>query len=268
MRKGMLIVALWALSGCNAHPPTKSTVAKTEVNQLSTAQEAPRVAAANYTAAAQINVQMGLEYLKQGHTALAKSKLLHALKLDPSSAASHSAMAYFWETVQENKEAEREYRKALRLTKQKGAVYNNFATFLCRQNRYLEADKTFKLALEDKSYPESANVFENAGLCAAKNRNFAGAEHYLQNALRHDPSKDDVLLELARVQFSMGHLNQAKTSLEHYKKHHTPSAEAVYVEWKIAQALHNTEEAIALEFTLKSQYPDFLDESKLEEASS
>jgi type IV pilus assembly protein PilF len=139
--------------------------------------------------AALVNVKLGLSYLFEGQIARAKSKLTHALQLAPARAEPHSAMAYFLEQVNDNAEAESMYKRAIQLARHKGAVYNNYGTFLYRQRRFKEADQAFSLALKDKAYPHTAEVYENAGLCAAANGNNALSRAYYTKAIQHDPQK-------------------------------------------------------------------------------
>lgn len=139
--------------------------------------------------AALVNVKLGLSYLFEGQIARAKSKLIYALQLAPTLAEPHSAMAYFLEQVNDTADAEYMYKRAIQLAAHKGAVYNNYGTFLYRQQRFKEADQAFSLALKDKAYPHTAEVYENAGLCAAANGNNTLSRTYYTKAIQHDPRK-------------------------------------------------------------------------------
>src|SRR5207244_1806608 len=99
-----------------------------------------------------LNVELGLGYLEQNQRARAKSKLIYALELAPNLPETKGAMAYFQEMVGELKEAEKLHKNAIQLAKYKGAQYNNYGAFLCRQARYSEADKAFQQAINDKHY--------------------------------------------------------------------------------------------------------------------
>jgi len=138
-----------------------------------------------------LNVELGLGYLKQEERARAKAKLTHALALAPQLAETQGAMAYFREMVGEHQEADRLYRQAIKVAAlNKGAVYNNYGAYLCRQAQYEAADLIFQKALQDKTYARTAEVYENAGLCALKSTNGGvaqKAEPYLMQAVQHDP---------------------------------------------------------------------------------
>lgn len=153
-----------------------------------------------------LNVELGLGYLEQGQRARAKTKLTHAVTLAPNLAETQGAMAYFREMVGDTIEADRLHRQAIRMASHKGAVYNNYGAYLCRQARYLEADDAFQRALKDKNYARTAEVYENAGLCVLKSSAeldafvIAKAMHYFTQALRHDPNREQARSALERLE--------------------------------------------------------------------
>jgi type IV pilus assembly protein PilF len=205
--------------------------------------------------AALVNVELGLGYLGQGQVARAKTKLTHAVKLAPNLSETHSALAHFWEMVGEFKDAEREHKKAVRLSGV-GAVYNNYGAYLCRRGRYKEADKAFHAAIEDKNYPRTAEVYENAGLCALKSSNVEKADEYLSTAFRRDPSRVNTLMELSDIHLKKGELNQAKQLLEQYKKVAEPSARSLWLGIQIAKNTADNNTVASNALMLKNLFED------------
>lgn len=150
------------------------------------------------TKAARLNTELGLAYLKQGDTLRAKRKLLKAAAFSPKDASVHLALAYYFETVKEEKLAQSYYQKALVLAPKEGAVLNNYASFLCRQGAYAEAEALFLKALEDKHYLYIARIYENLGLCLAPLPGQAEkAAIFFSKALAEDSSRDAARLGLA-----------------------------------------------------------------------
>jgi type IV pilus assembly protein PilF len=142
------------------------------------------VEAANY------NAQLGLVYLKQGDIKLAKSKLLLALQQAPSDPLILDSMAYFLETTGEIQRAESYYLRAINHASKNGAVQNNYGTFLCRHQRYQESLEHFLLAVKDGNYLNTAQAYENAGLCALKIPNRKLAKEYLCKSNAQNCSKN------------------------------------------------------------------------------
>jgi type IV pilus assembly protein PilF len=160
-----------------------------------------------------LNVELGLGYLAQEQHARAKAKLVHALALAPRLPETQGAMAYFKEVVGDYEDAERLHLKAIKVAVHKGAVCNNYGAYLCRQGKYAAADFAFQQALQDTDYPRTAEVFENAGLCMLKSAtsldrlSVLKAEHYLTQAVRHDPKREQARCALETLQKQKGNVS-------------------------------------------------------------
>lgn len=138
--------------------------------------------------AAIYNMQLGLAYLQMENIPRAKDKLFTALHEAPYSAEVNSALAFLMEKTGELKLAHQYYRKSIGLSINKGAYFNNYGVFLCRQKDYINAEKYLVRAAEDNRYAYSAKSYENAAKCAMKARHYAKADKYFHLALQQDPS--------------------------------------------------------------------------------
>lgn len=254
----VLLGGILGLVACTKSTPNSTTggapeqshsAAKTPVSLLE------QNAAPDYQRAASVNVELGLGYLAQGQVARAKTKLMHALKLAPKMPETHSAMAYFLEMVGEIKDAEREHKKAIALSG-KGAMYNNYGAFLCRQNRFKEANQAFHNAIQDKEYPRTAEVFENAGLCALKAADQDSALQYLALAVRRDPNRASALLELAALDLNQGKTKEASDLLTRYKAIAEPSARSLWLGILVAKALNDDNAVASQALLLKNLFAD------------
>ncbi len=183
----------------------------------------------DYRKAALANVELGLGYLSQGQVVRAKTKLAQAVKLAPNIPESHSAMSYFLEMTGEYREAENQHKKALKLSETKGAEYNNYGAFLCRRDRFKEADRAFNSAFDDKSYVRVAEVYENAGLCAIRAKNTERAKEYLHIAIRRDPNRLTAMLELAELDLKEGKYLESRQLLDRYRGITEPSARSLWL---------------------------------------
>jgi type IV pilus assembly protein PilF len=210
----------------------------------------------DYQKAAMVNVELGLGYLSQGQIARAKGKLTHAIKLAPNSPETHSAMAYFKERVGDVKDAEKEHKKAIKLGMGGGAVNNNYGAFLCRQGRIKEADVAFQKALADKYYPRTADVYENAGVCALKGSDLEAASHYLKTALKQDPKRVSALLELADLSLRIENYQEAKQYLGQFKKLAEPTSRSLWLGIQVAHALHDEDALASQAMILKNLFEE------------
>ena len=200
--------AAMILSGCNKPEPEK--LSEKDPVLLATGHDSIDPPPPDLHKAALVNVELGIGYLQQGQTARAKSKFTHAIKLAPTAYETHAALAYYLEQVGDYKESEKEHHKAIKYGSTKGAVYNNYGAFLCRRGKLQEADKEFHKALLDKEYERTAEVYENAGICALKGTDMAVAENYLKTALMRDPKRSVTMLELAALNLRQGRLAEAR----------------------------------------------------------
>ncbi|HXH54665.1 MAG TPA: type IV pilus biogenesis/stability protein PilW [Gammaproteobacteria bacterium] len=253
----LVIMSLLGLFSC-----AKSTLHKPEGARGSEQARAskslpndPTMGAPDYHRAALINVELGLGYLAQGQVARAKTKLTHAVKLAPKISETHSAMAYFLEMIGELKDAEREHKKAVGLSGQ-GAVYNNYGAFLCRRGRLKEADQAFHSAIEDKEYARTAEVYENAGLCALKWPDDSKATEYLTTAVRQDPNRSSAFLELAALSLKQEKFGEAKEWLNRYQAVAEQNARSLWLGIAVSKGLKDENGATSQAIMLKNLFED------------
>ncbi len=196
-----LIVGLFFLQSCEQNTEEKNEPVSKKYN---------REEAATY------NTQLGLAYLKQGDRSRAKRKLLLALKQAPESPNVNASMAYFMEKSGEMDDAQAYYKKAITLSAGSGAQFNNYGAFLCRREKYQQAEGYFLKAVKDMQYENSAAAYENAGLCAMAIPDYEKATQYFTKALEQDPSRRQSLYELVNVEMKLEHTNEALGYLQKY----------------------------------------------------
>ena len=205
---------------------------------------------------ADTNVQLGLAYLEGGDVQRAKQKLLFAEQQTPTSAAVQGSLGYFYETIGNFSTAERYYRRAVALNAQAGAAQNNYGAFLCRHGRYAEADQHFLLALQDRAYLHTAQVYENAGLCAMQIPDVDKAENYFLQAVQQDPKRLVALLGLSRLSYQTEKYVQAQQYLDRYLQlTNNPTANALYLGAILARKLGKEAEAGRFTLRLQAQFP-------------
>lgn len=151
---------------------------------------------------AEINIQLGMNYIERKDFQRAQHKLMTALDLAPELPESWYSMAYYFEKTGNIEEANTYYLKAISLTPTRGDVQNNYGTFLCRHHEYKKSIQYFEKAAKDKSYLDVASSYENAGLCALKIPNKKLAAFYFTLALKQDPKKETSKQELLKLQNS------------------------------------------------------------------
>jgi type IV pilus assembly protein PilF len=143
--------------------------------------------------AAAANLNLGVGYLRQGRADAAIDALERAVDLDPRSADAHSALALAYDQFGEPDRAEEHYRRATQLDINNSAVQNSFGVFLCRRNRWSEAERYFERAVSNPRYPTRAAARTNAANCALGAGDLAKAEENFRAALALEPAYPDAL---------------------------------------------------------------------------
>ncbi len=205
--------------------------------------------------AAEINTQLGVNYLSQGKYKLADEKLRRALKQDPNSSTAHWVFALLQERLGENKVAERHYRKAISLNPKDSKAHNNYGTFLCNQNRVQEAEKEFLLAIENPLYAQAASAYANAGLCALKIPDKVAAEDYFQKSLSINPEQRSSLIQMAKLSFERKEYAQTSHYIQRYEQISKHNSESLWIAFQSESNLGNREKANSYANQLKKQYP-------------
>jgi type IV pilus assembly protein PilF len=236
------LVTTLFLSACAAPPST-------------TQDQLPPDALTNNPTAATYNTQLGVAYLQQGDVSRAKSKLLLAQQQNPASPEVWDALAYYYQSTGDNTQADKYYIKAISLAPKNGSTLNNYGAFLCQQRRYKESVSYFIKATQDSSYINTAQAFENAGLCAEEIPDKAAAETYFTRALANNPSLPTSTLELGEINFDKGNFDLANRYLQRYNYLAKPTAESLWLDIRLAQHAGNTQQVAASAQQLKDNFP-------------
>lgn len=181
------------------------------------------------------NVQLGFAYLNNGEILRAKHKIITALQFAPNSVEANTAMAYFLEKTENQGEAEKYYRKAISL-KSAGAQFNNYGTYLCRQQKYRDAEKYFLLAVADLYYLGTAMAYENAGLCLVAVDSIK-AQKYFAKALANDPSRKKSLFSWIDLELKQNNFVKVLQILNDHQFLACTEPELVKIGMKLAQKI-------------------------------
>jgi type IV pilus assembly protein PilF len=250
--------------GCRQMGPTQQTEKNTPPKEKKADELVKKI---NPERAAQLNVELGLAYLDSNQPARGKIKLQHALELAPSLPDVHVAFGRYYESIGELEEAEKSYLKAIKIDKNWSVSHNLYGTFLCRQGKYEKANRSFQKALEDKTYPESASVLENAGLCELAAGHPDQARVYFEKAVRQDINRANSLLELAYMQYEQKKIDIAWQLYSQYLIAANQTPRSLYLGIKLAREFKYYDKEASYLLLLKSEYSDSVEYQQLKQAS-
>lgn len=193
--------------------------------------------------AAETRVKLALVYLRKDDMQQAKENLDKALEYQPNNANIYRVYAYYSQRVNEDEDAEKYYKKSLSLDSKHPDTYNNFGTFLCRKERYEEAEKAFLTAIAQTSYSNVADTYENAAYCSEKAKDIDKAIYYYEYAQSHNPNKTSLNLSLAKLNIDKKHYDAALLNLFNFHKKSKATPESL---WQSIRLSFATEKGASL----------------------
>jgi type IV pilus assembly protein PilF len=207
--------------------------------------------------AAQINVQLGIGYFRQGDLEQALKKLERAIQEDPNLPSAHNALALLKQRLGQSKEAEKHFHRAIKLDPRNSEAQNNYGVFLYDQGRYREAEEHFLEAIKNPFYSTPELAYENAGLAVQQIGDFEKAMEYYRKALQLKQSLPKSLYRMAEINFKQGYYQQAQEYLQRYwvvAQHHVP--QSLWLGIRIEDELGNKEAASSYALLLRQNFPD------------
>ena len=203
-----------------------------------------------------INTQLGVGYLRQGNLELALAKLQKAVRLDPSLASAHNALALLYERLGKTELAGEQYAAAVRLDGDDSAAHNNYGQFLCKQGHTREAEEQFLAAVANPLYQTPYMAYSNAGVCARREPDLEKAETYLRKALTLAPRFAPALVEMAHLSVDRKEYLQGRAFLQRYLAEARPTPETLWLGIQIESNLGNQDAVASYSLLLKNNYPD------------
>lgn len=210
---------------------------------------------ANPKEAAQLNTQLGIDYMRMGNNDRALAKLQRALRENPNLASAHAAIALLYTREGQDERARKHYKRALSLSPNDPGVENQYGVFLCQHGQYHEAHHYFERAAQNTNYDTPEVALTNAGVCYLNQNKSGKAGNYFRRALQINPNYPSALWQLAKLSYKHGHYLQAKALLQRYDSHAKPTAASLWLEVRIERALGNDKAAKRYADKLQSSFP-------------
>lgn len=163
--------------------------------------------------AAEVNAELGINYLQRGNLAQAERALDRALEFDSGLALAHLGLASLREIQGFEDIAITHYRKALRLAPADPYVQTNLGHLLCSRGEYGEGQALLQRAIGNLSYSSREVALLNSGLCYLRQGDMARAEERMRMALQVSPANPQVLYELAHLTLLDGRPLQTRAFL-------------------------------------------------------
>ncbi len=210
---------------------------------------------ANLSEAATKRLTLGLKYLENGNLERAKFNLDRATQHAPNSHEVMVGMAYYYEQVKEFALARKFYQSSLSVSPNNGDNLNSYASFLCNQEEYEEANKLFMKAINLPEYSGAGSSYENAGICASRAGDRESAEAYFKKALNYNTGSARTLLEMASLSFGSRDFLTSRAYLRQHLQLTTGSPRALWLGIQIERLLGDKDALSSYQIKLVGMYP-------------
>ncbi|WP_297839160.1 type IV pilus biogenesis/stability protein PilW [Pseudomonas sp.] len=238
LRTALLLCLVNVLVGC---------VSSGSINPLSTSKGRDEARLAY--------VQLGVGYLQQGQTELAKVPLKKALDMDSSDADANAALALVFQAEMEPELADKQFLKALSSRPGDARILNNYGSFLYEQKRYKEAYERFQQAAADTLYPERSRVFESLGMTSMRLGQRDEALTFFTKALGLNPRQPRTLLEMAELSYEDGHYVPSHDYYDRFSQLSDQNARSLLLGVRLAKRYDDRNKAASYGLQLKRLYP-------------
>ena len=206
--------------------------------------------------AAIYNTELGIAYMRRGDLAVAQSKLDRALKENPDDPDVHSARGLLFARLRDPKQADREFREALRLAPKNPDFQNNYAVYLCSVGRVDEGVQTFLQAARNPLYLTPELAYANAGVCLRTAHKDVEAAQMFRDALSIKSNFGQALWQLADLDFSQGKLVLARREIDNFLASNQETPDLLLLAVKVARAQGDKLDAELYARRLQLDFPD------------
>lgn len=179
--------------------------------------------------AADVNFQLAIRYFQNGKYELARDRLELSTELDPSRAIVWSTLGATYEILDNQRLAEDAHSRAVRLEPRDFDVQNSYAIFLCRQQRYKDAEKQFDRSIKAVTNDNPEIMLTNAGVCFMQQPDFDKAEDFFRRALDERPNHGEALLQLTLLKHATKDDLRARAFLQRYRSLYDDTAGVLYL---------------------------------------
>lgn len=205
---------------------------------------------------ADVYVDLGAAYLKEGNLAEALRNARKAIAVDPRRATAYTLLGVIHQRLGQSGPAGEAFRKAVSLAPRDPYALNALGTWQCSQGKYDEADRSFRRALQNPLYPTPWVALYNAGSCAEKAGRPEQAEKDYRAALRQNPRFAPALLRMARLSFDQERYLSARAYLERYAAVAPHTADSLWLGVRTEKQLGDMDQMASYAMKLRARFPD------------
>jgi type IV pilus assembly protein PilF len=237
---------LLALGGCASAPPGDVGSSRDIMTESDEPEARKR---------ARIRMELAIGYFEQGQTNVALDELKQVIASDPSFPDAYNLRGLIYMRLNDMRQAEDSFRRAVALNPRDGNVQHNYGWLLCQQGRYPEAASAYAVAMANPMYAGRAKTLMAQGLCEARAGKTAEAERSLARSYELDAGNPITGYNLAGLLFRRGDFNRAQFYIRRLNNSEMANAETLWLGVKVERRLGDRVAMQQLADQLKKRFP-------------
>ena len=205
---------------------------------------------------AEVNTQLGIEYIQKGALDVGLERLKRALDADPNYIDARNTLGLLYGNLGQYEDAVRSFKRALKIDPKNSSALNNYGQFLCQLDRHEEGQQLILKAIENPLYKNPDAALSNAGTCALNSGDMETAEDRFRSALEINPKLAPTLYQMAHLSHRLGRHLPARGYLQRYLEVGRHNAESLWLGIQIERELGGKDTEASYELQLEKHFPD------------
>lgn len=214
---------------------------------------------------ARIRLELATAYYGQGQFTTALDELKQVMNIDAGLTDAFELRGLIYDALNEPALAEESFKRALALDSRNASVLHNYGWYLCRKQRYDQADAMFGRAAELPNSVLTSKTWLARGVCQLQAGSPANAEKSLLHAYELEPGNPATAYNLALVLYRKGDYERARFHIRRVNNvSERANAESLWLGIRIENKLGNASGRDELASQLRSRFNDTSEGTKLE----
>lgn len=204
---------------------------------------------------ARIRLELAAGYFQEGRTEFALDEIKQVLASDASYAPAYNLRGLIYMRMNEPRQAEDSFRRALSLDGRDGDTLHNLGWLLCQNNRDKEGIQAFERALSNPMYAGQAKTWMAQGICHARAGRMAEAEASLTRSYELDAANPITGYNLARLLMQRGENTRAQFYIRRLNNSEYANAETLWLGIRVERRMGDRLAMGQLADQLRKRYP-------------
>ncbi|MEJ6023389.1 type IV pilus biogenesis/stability protein PilW [Ramlibacter sp. PS4R-6] len=188
---------------------------------------------------ARIRLELAVGYFEQGKTEIALDEIKQVIAIDPAFPDAHNMRGLIYMRLNDNRQAEESFRRAVALNPRDADVHHNLGWLLCQQARYAEGQRSFDVAMANPLYPGRAKTLMAQGVCQARAGMTGEAEQSLSRSYELDPTNPVTGFNLASLLYRRGENQRAQFYIRNLNNSEYANAESLWLGIKVERRMND-----------------------------